>query len=443
MTVPAWVKSSIAPGSRVITTYLRETGLLGKLDEIGFSVVGHGCTTCIGNSGDLLTPAATALTSGSRLVGVLSGNRNFAGRVHRDLAAAYLMSPPLVVAYALAGHIRLDLTTDPIGQDSQDRPVFLADLWPNPVEVADALAGLGAEAFQAERAELFTPDAIWSAVAAPSTDIYDWPTGSTYLQQSPLVLRPGTATTHIRDARILVLAPDATTTDHISPAGAIPPDSPAGELLLSQGVPDDQLNSYGCRRGNAEVMIRGVFANPHFQNQVSPGLTGSWTRHLPSGRAMRLHEGARAYQLEGTDLVIVAGRNYGMGSSRDWAAKGPRLLGVKAVLAVSIEPIHRRNLVDVGILPLQFPPGLSPTSLGLDGGESLSIFGVERLAPRGELTVVALDATGRQFSWPMLTRIESQTELAYFHHGGLLAALATTNGGGTADNGGGTAEAGR
>jgi aconitate hydratase len=427
--VPEWVKTSLAPGSRTVVHYLEAAGLLPALEKLGFSVAGFGCTTCIGNSGGLSPQAAEAVrTAGIRMSAVLSGNRNFEGRIHPDVAAAYLASPALVVAYALAGTVLVDLTTDPVGTDPHGAQIRLADLWPAPHEVAEALGSVQLDHFRREKDSLFQGDEQWRSLDFPSGAVYDWPAGSDYLVRSPFFDEDQRRElTDLIGARVLVHATDSTTTDHISPAGAIAPDSPAGRFLTEAGVPTPQFNSYGCRRGNHEVLVRGTFANPKFRNRLTPDRPGSSTVHLPTGQVMNIHEAAMAYAAERIPVVVMAGKDYGFGSSRDWAAKGPALLGVRAVLAEGFERIHRSNLVGMGIVPLQFLPGDSADSLGLTGNEVIDVLGLSDLEPRGEVTVRAYDDAGAvPREWRMRVRVDTTGELDYVRKGGFLYAVADT-----------------
>ncbi|MFB7664057.1 aconitate hydratase AcnA [Kitasatospora sp. NPDC056138] len=427
LTVPEWVKTTLAPGSRAVVHYLEAAGLLPYLEKLGFGVAGFGCTTCIGNSGGLTPTAEAAKDAGVRLAAVLSGNRNFEGRIHPDVAAAYLASPALVVAYALAGTVTTDLDPQPVGTDPEGREVLLAELWPSPAEIAEAVSRVAREHFEREKAELFLGSADWLNLTFPSGPVYDWPQDSGYLVRTPFFdqehARP---LADLHGARVLVFAGDSTTTDHISPAGSIQPHSPAGRYLQQAGVQPAEFNSYGCRRGNHEVLVRGVFANPKFANRLTPELRGSHTVHLTSGQVMNIHEASLTYAAEGVPVVILAGRDYGFGSSRDWAAKGPALLGVRAVLAESFERIHRSNLIGMGIVPLQFLPGENADSLGLTGRELLDVRGLDGVRPRGEVTVRALDGTSGAVlaEWQMHARVDTTRELDYVRRGGFLRAVA-------------------
>ncbi|WP_405977504.1 aconitate hydratase AcnA [Streptomyces sp. NBC_00158] len=427
LSVPPWVKTTLAPGSRAVPRYLAAAGLLPALERLGFAVAGFGCTTCIGNSGGLAPAAEDAVRrDGTRLAAVLSGNRNFEGRIHPDAAAAYLASPALVVAYALAGTVRTDLGGEPLGMDASGRGVRLSELWPSPSEIAVALSHVTGEHFAPERETLFRGGREWEELEFPRGPVYDWPAGSTYLVRSPFFDGAGRGgTADLRGARVLVFAGDSTTTDHISPAGTIAASSPAGRHLAGAGVAQADFNSYGCRRANHEVLVRGAFANPGFRNRLTPSHPGGHTLHLPGGEVTTVHEAASRYAAEGTPVIVLAGRDYGFGSSRDWAAKGPALLGVRAVLAESFERIHRSNLVGMGIVPLQFRAGHGPRELGLTGRESYGITGLEGLRPRGEVVVRALGpAGGLVAAWRMTARVDTARELDYVRRGGFLRAVA-------------------
>ncbi|HNX51394.1 MAG TPA: aconitate hydratase AcnA, partial [Thermoanaerobaculaceae bacterium] len=425
LTVPAHVKTSLAPGSRVVTDYLDRTGLTPYLDRLGFQVVGYGCTTCIGNSGPLPEPIALGIKEGDLVAAaVLSGNRNFEGRINPSTKANYLASPPLVVAYALAGTVDLDLTTEPLGHDPQGQPVTLQDLWPTPDELAALLDQAGdAEAYRRLYADLnaFNPD--WSAIPVAEGMLYDWKADSTYIQEPPFFvgLPPEAGViAPIAGARVLAVLGDSVTTDHISPAGSIATASPAGQYLVAQGVEPRDFNSYGARRGNDRVMVRGTFANIRLRNQLVPGQEGWHTTHLPSGEAMSIFDAAARYCAEGTPLVVLAGKEYGTGSSRDWAAKGTMLLGVKAVIAESFERIHRSNLVGMGVLPLQFLPGDTAAGLGLTGRETFAIALDDDLEPRQEVTVTATTDDGETKTFRALVRIDTPVEVEYYRHAGIL-----------------------
>ena len=424
--VKPWVKTSLAPGSLVVTEYLRAAGLLEYLERLGFHVVGYGCTTCIGNSGPLPPDVSTAVAARDLVVvSVLSGNRNFEGRIQAQIRANYLASPPLVVAYALAGRMTLDLTSEPLGQDGDGRDVFLSDLWPTSREIqASLVASVRSEMFTASYDSVFDGDARWRALPAPSGERFDWVSDSTYIRHPPffddITLEPAPVE-DIRDARGLALLGDSVTTDHISPAGAIPEDSPAGRYLVAQGVAPREFNSYGARRGNHEVMMRGTFANIRLRNQLAPGTEGGWTRYQPDDEQMPIFDAAVRYREAGVSLVVLAGKEYGSGSSRDWAAKGTRLLGVRAVIAESFERIHRSNLVNMGVLPLQFAAGDGAASLGLTGREMFQVVGLASgVTPRGGLNVRAETADGGAVTFRATVRIDTPEELVAFRHGGIL-----------------------
>ena len=423
-----WVKTSLAPGSRVVMDYLERANLVEPLEKLGFYLVGFGCTTCIGNSGPLLTGVSeTVQADDLAVVSVLSGNRNFEGRIHPDVRMNYLASPPLVVAYSLAGTMDIDLAADPIGTDQEGNPVMLADLWPSSDEVAETVrASLTSEEFRRRYASVFEGDERWQSMDAAGGETFAWDDASTYVLAPPYFEGMGPAPEPLADiegARVLALLGDSVTTDHISPAGSIRPDSPAGAYLTSHGVPRENFNSYGARRGNHEVMIRGTFANVRLRNQLAPGTEGGVTLHLPDGEQTTIYDAAERYRQEGVPLVVVGGKEYGSGSSRDWAAKGTRLLGVRAVLVESYERIHRSNLVGMGVLPLQFAPGDSAASLGLTGREVFSIGGLgvlnEGQVPK-ELMVKAGAEDGTTREFPVRVRIDTPMEAEYFRHGGIL-----------------------
>jgi aconitate hydratase A / 2-methylisocitrate dehydratase len=414
LTRKPWVKSSLAPGSKVVTEYYRRSGLDTYLDELGFNTVGYGCTTCIGNSGPLPEEISAAVGDGDLVVcSVLSGNRNFEARIHGEVKANYLASPPLVVAYALAGRMDVDLTTEPIEGD-----VYLRDLWPTRAEIDATIAGsVEGAMFTRTYADVYTGDERWRALDIPSGDLFAWEPASTYVRQPPYfesMSREPEPVEDIVGARCLVLLGDSVTTDHISPAGAIRPDSPAGTYLTEHGVQRREFNSYGSRRGNHEVMVRGTFANVRLRNQLVPGSEGTWTVHLPDGEEMTIYDAAERYRAEGVPTIVIAGKEYGTGSSRDWAAKGPNLLGVRAAIAESYERIHRSNLLMMGVLPLQFMDGESRESLGLTGREELSILGVDD-ANADEVTV---RADGNEFR--ARVRLDTPREREYLRHGGIL-----------------------
>ncbi|HVH50966.1 MAG TPA: aconitate hydratase AcnA [Gaiellaceae bacterium] len=414
-----WVKSSLAPGSKVVTEYYRRAGLDTYLDELGFDLVGYGCTTCIGNSGPLGEEISAAVSEGDLVVcAVLSGNRNFEARIHGEVKANYLASPPLVVAYALAGRMDVDLTTEPIGQDDDGNDVFLRDLWPTREEIDATIAGsVEGSMFTSTYADVYTGDERWASLDTPSGDLYAWADDSTYVRLPPYfagMTREPPGVGDVVGARCLVLLGDSVTTDHISPAGAIRPDSPAGKYLVEHGVERREFNSYGARRGNHEVMVRGTFANVRLRNQLVEGSEGTWTAHLPDGEEMTIYDAAKRYRADGVPTIVLAGKEYGSGSSRDWAAKGPNLLGVRAVIAESYERIHRSNLLMMGILPLQYRDGDTRESLGLTGREEFSIVGVDN----GEASEVTVCADGREFR--ARVRLDTPREREYLRHGGIL-----------------------
>jgi aconitate hydratase A / 2-methylisocitrate dehydratase len=419
LTRKPWVKSSLAPGSKVVTEYYDKAGLTPYLEELGFHTVGYGCTTCIGNSGPLPEEISKGVSEGDLVVcAVLSGNRNFEARIHPEVKANYLASPPLVVAYALAGRMDIDLAAEPIGMGSDGEDVFLADIWPSREEVRDTVAGsIGEEMFHSTYADVFTGDETWRTLPVPEGELFAWDPDSTYVRRPTyfdgMPIEPGVVE-DVSGARCLVAIGDSVTTDHISPAGSIKPDSPAGRYLIDHGVERKEFNSYGSRRGNHEVMVRGTFANVRLRNLLVPGSEGTWTVHVPSGEEMTIYEAAELYRAEGTPLVVLAGKEYGSGSSRDWAAKGPKLLGVRAVIAESYERIHRSNLLMMGVLPLQFLPGESRETLGLTGREAFSIVGLEN-AEAEEVTVRADDVEFRA-----TVRLDTPREREYLRHGGIL-----------------------
>jgi aconitate hydratase len=420
-----WVKSSLAPGSKVVTDYFNRSKLSDDLDALGFNLVGYGCTTCIGNSGPLPEPISQAINENDLVaVSVLSGNRNFEGRVSPDVRANYLASPPLVVAYALKGSVRGDIVTTPIGKSKDGKDVFLKDIWPTNQEVQDMVgAYVTADMFRERYSNVFEGDARWQAIKIEGGSTYKWNMASTYVQNPPyfdgLTMTPG-AVSDIRGARPLALFGDSITTDHISPAGSIKLDSPAGTYLTERQVTRAEFNSYGARRGNHEVMMRGTFANIRIKNEMVPGIEGGVTKHIPSGEVLAIYDAAMRYKEEGTALVVVAGKEYGTGSSRDWAAKGTNLLGVRAVIAESFERIHRSNLVGMGVLPLQFAEGVDRKALRLDGTETFDIGGVANLRPRQYLTVRFTRANGETGEFQARCRIDTENELDYFYSGGIL-----------------------
>ena len=425
MTKP-WVKTSLAPGSRAVTDYLAAAGLMDPLEALRFHLVGYGCTTCIGNSGPLAEPVSEAIEANDiAAVAVLSGNRNFEGRIHPLARASYLASPPLVVAFALAGRIDIDLTTEPLGTDTEGKPVMLADIWPSAEEISEVvLKAVSGEIFKRNYASVFDGDDQWRALPVPAGDRYDWDPASTYVARPPFFDGLGDRPTDpgdISGARALAVLGDSVTTDHISPAGSIARTSPAAEWLIEHGVEPREFNSYGSRRGHHEVMMRGTFANIRLHNLLTPDAEGNVTEHLPSGERMSIFDAAVRYAEEGTPLVVLAGREYGSGSSRDWAAKGPMLQGVRAVIAESFERIHRSNLVGMGILPLQFLPGETPSTLGLTGRETFDIAGIaDGLRPRMELTVVARGEDGREVRFRVVARLDGEIDVTYLRNGGVL-----------------------
>jgi aconitate hydratase len=420
-----WVKTSLAPGSQVVTDYLIRAGLQDDLDALGFDLVGYGCTTCIGNSGPLPDNISKAVNAHNLVVAsVLSGNRNFEGRVNQDVRANYLASPPLVVAYAIAGTMNRDLTTEPLGNDPDGKPVFLRDIWPSNHEIAQVMrANVTPDMFATRYADVFKGDTNWQAISVTGGQTYGWPSASTYVQNPPYFTGMTMATTppgDIAGARILGLFGDSITTDHISPAGNIKTSSPAGRYLSENGVPVSEFNSYGARRGNHEVMMRGTFANIRIRNAMVPDVEGGVTVHHPSGEQLAIYDAAMRYQAERVPLVIFAGKEYGTGSSRDWAAKGTTLLGVRAVIAESFERIHRSNLIGMGVLPLQFEDGASWQSLGLTGAETVSLSGVAGFQPRMSAPLMIRRPSGEMLSIPVRVRIDTENEVAYLHNGGIL-----------------------
>ena len=421
-----WVKTSFAPGSKVVTDYIEKAGLWPYLESLKFHLVGYGCTTCIGNSGPLPEHIGKAVKENNlSAVSVLSGNRNFEGRINPLCRANYLASPPLVVAYALAGRMDFDIVNEPLGNDKSGKPVYLRDIWPTPQEVETTMRNsVSSEMFRKEYADVFTGDEHWRALPIPEGDIYSWDAKSTYIKDPPyfenMPVKPAPPA-ELRGLRALAMLGDSVTTDHISPAGSIPADSPAGKYLISHGVQPKDFNSYGARRGNHEVMMRGTFANIRLRNQLAPGTEGGWTIHQPSGEKMAIYDAAMKYRDERVPLIVIAGKEYGSGSSRDWAAKGTILLGVRAVLAESFERIHRSNLVGMGVLPLEFLPGENPKSLGLMG---LETFDIESLAkdfqPRKKLRITAHAQGGKKIEFSAVARIDTPFEVAYYEHGGIL-----------------------
>jgi aconitate hydratase len=424
--VKPWVKTSLAPGSPVVTEYLKASGLQRELDRLGFNLVGYGCTTCIGNSGPLPEPISEAIRQHDLVAcSVLSGNRNFEGRINPDVRANYLASPPLVVAYALAGSLNVDLATEPLGHTRRGEPVYLKDIWPTNEEITQVVRkSVTRKAFRERYKDVFKGDAEWRRIKVEGGLTYAWDANSTYVQNPPyfdgMSLTPAKLD-DVENARILGLFLDSVTTDHISPAGSIKPDSPAGRYLIGHGVERRDFNSYGSRRGNHEVMMRGTFANIRIKNQMVPGVEGGVTVHHPSGERLAIYDAAMRYQQEGVPLVVFAGLEYGTGSSRDWAAKGTRLLGVRAVIAQSFERIHRSNLIGMGVMPLQFREGESWKSHGIRGDETVTIRGISQdLKPRKVFAAAITHSDGRKSSIDLLCRIDTLDELDYFRSGGIL-----------------------
>ncbi len=423
--VKPWVKTSLAPGSKVVTNYLAAAGLTPYLEKLNFHLVGYGCTTCIGNSGPLSEPIGAAIKDNNLIaVAVLSGNRNFEGRIHPLVRANYLASPPLVVAYALAGRMDVDLTTEPLGNDAAGKPVFLKDIWPSPQEIETTVrAAVTTAQYSKEYAEVYEGDARWKSMPIPEGDIYKWDPKSTYIKMPPYfenMPKSPPALADIHGARVLAVLGDSVTTDHISPAGSIPADSPAGKYLIANGVKPHEFNSYGARRGNHEVMMRGTFANIRLRNQLAPGTEGGWTLYLPGSEKISIYDAAVRYREAGVPLVVLAGKEYGSGSSRDWAAKGTRLLGVRAVIAESYERIHRSNLLGMGVLPLEFKNGENRETLGLTGHEVFEIEGVSALAPKKSITIHSKSEDGKVKTFSVIARVDTPEEVSYYHHGGIL-----------------------
>jgi aconitate hydratase len=426
LTVKPWVKTSMAPGSQVVTEYYKAAGLWDSLDALGFNLVGYGCTTCIGNTGPLPDAVSAAINENNLVAGaVLSGNRNFEARIHQDVRANYLASPPLVVAYAIAGSIMIDIATEPLGIGSDGQPVYLRDVWPSNEEIAETVASsISREMFIDRYSDVFRGPAQWQAVQFAEGQTYKWDAGSTYVQEPPFfqtMTKDATPIQDIKQARLLALLGDSITTDHISPAGNIKKSGPAGEYLLEHQVRPSEFNSYGSRRGNHEVMMRGTFANTRIKNEMAPGTEGGVTRHMPDGELMPIYDAAMKYIDEGTPLIIVAGKEYGTGSSRDWAAKGTKLLGVSAVIAESFERIHRSNLVGMGVLPLVFKEGTDRKSLNLDGSETFDLLGfAETLRPRMDIALTITRADGKIEVVPLTCRIDTLDEIDYYKNGGIL-----------------------
>jgi len=423
--VKPWVKTSLAPGSKVVTDYLAAAGLTPFLEKLKFHLVGYGCTTCIGNSGPLSDPISAAIKDNNLVaVAVLSGNRNFEGRIHPLVRANYLASPPLVVAYALAGRMDLDLTTEALGNDKSGKPVFLSDIWPSPQEIETTVrAAVSTSMYQKQYSEVYEGDAHWKGMHVPQGDLYQWDPKSTYIKLPPYfenMPKTPPPLTDVRSARVLAILGDSVTTDHISPAGSIPVDSPAGKYLIANGVKPHEFNSYGARRGNHEVMVRGTFANIRLRNQLAPGTEGGWTLYLPGNEKMSIYDAAVKYREAGIPLVVIAGKEYGSGSSRDWAAKGTRLLGVRAVIAESYERIHRSNLIGMGVMPLEFKNGDTRESLGLTGHEIFDTEGIAALAPGKSISVRAKSEDGKNKQFSVIARADTPEEVSYYHHGGIL-----------------------
>ncbi|MGC2658959.1 MAG: aconitate hydratase AcnA, partial [Bryobacteraceae bacterium] len=426
LTTKPWVKTSLAPGSKVVFDYLTDAGLMPYLEQLNFNLVGYGCTTCIGNSGPLPDNVATAVTSGKlNVAAVLSGNRNFEGRVNPLVRSNYLASPPLVVAYALAGRVDVDITRDPLGTDPQGKRVYLKDIWPSAQEIEEVVTkSARTEFFAKEYAEVFAGDQSWNSIKIPTGSIYEWTDDSTYIKQPPYFEELADPLTSVHDftgLRALAVLGDSVTTDHISPAGSIPVNSPAGRYLISLGVKPGDFNSYGARRGNHEVMVRGTFGNIRLRNLMVPDVEGAWTRHMPDGEKMFIYDASVKYKAEGVSLVVIAGKEYGSGSSRDWAAKGTLLLGVRVVIAESFERIHRSNLVGMGVLPLQFVPGESGESLGLTGEERFDVTGIPAaIAGSSRVQVKASRSDGKQIEFEAIVRIDTPQEAEYYRNGGIL-----------------------
>jgi len=427
LTIKPWVKPSLAPGSRVVTEYFDAAGLTEDLDALGFSVVGYGCTTCIGNSGPLDPEIESAIEEADLVVGsVLSGNRNFEGRIHQKIKANYLASPPLVVAYALAGNLDFDFSSDPLGHTPDGSPVMLADIWPSDDEIYSTVKGaIGPEMFTERYSDVLS-EPRWDGIPSKTGSLFEWDDESTYVRLPSFlegIKRMPAPIESIDSARVLVKVGDSVTTDHISPAGAFPHHGPAGQYLISRGVEPRDFNSFGSRRGNHEVMVRGTFANIRMRNQIAPGTEGGFTTHFPTNEVTSIYEASTRYQADQTPLIVLAGSQYGTGSSRDWAAKGTLLLGVKAVIATSFERIHRSNLVGMGVLPLTFADGESADSLGLDGTESFDIPASADLEPMSSITVKATRVDGSQVQFDAVVRLDTPVEVEYYRNGGILPAV--------------------
>ncbi|RWR03718.1 aconitate hydratase [[Pantoea] beijingensis] len=424
LTRKPWVKASLAPGSKVVSDYLAVARLTPYLDKLGFNLVGYGCTTCIGNSGPLPAAIEGAIKEGDLTVGaVLSGNRNFEGRIHPYVKTNWLASPPLVVAYALAGNMNINLQTEPLGEDKTGKPVYLQDIWPTPEEIAEAVQQVSTDMFRKEYAEVFEGTPEWQQIKVSEAATYDWDDGSTYIRLSPFFDDMGKTPKPVEDikgARVLAMLGDSVTTDHISPAGNIKAESPAGRYLLGHGVERGEFNSYGSRRGNHEVMMRGTFANIRIRNEMVPGIEGGVTRYIPGNKQLDIYDAAMQYQQDGVPLAVIAGKEYGSGSSRDWAAKGPRLLGVRVVIAESFERIHRSNLIGMGILPLEFPQGVTRKTLGLSGDEQIDVENLMQLKAGGTVKVTLTYADGRRETLDTRCRIDTGNELTYYRNDGIL-----------------------
>jgi aconitate hydratase len=424
LSVAPWVKTSMAPGSKVVSGYYDKAGMWPYLEKLGFYLVGYGCTTCIGNSGPIIEDVSRAVNENDlAVVSVLSGNRNFEGRINPDVKMNYLASPPLVVAYALAGSMDVDITTEPLGADSDGQPVYLRDLWPSAAEVQEVIdASIASEMYTRDYADVFAGDERWTSLPTPTGDTFAWDAESTYVRKPPYfdgMEREPAPVTDIAGARVLAKLGDSVTTDHISPAGAIKTDSPAGSYLTEHGIERRDFNSYGSRRGNHEVMIRGTFANIRLRNQLVPGVEGGMTRNLLTGEQTTIYDASVAYAEAGVPLLVLAGKEYGSGSSRDWAAKGTGLLGVRAVLAESYERIHRSNLIGMGVLPLQYAEGETAESLGLTGEETFDVVGIEAMNDGGDVPrTVTVQADDKEFQ--AIVRIDTPGEAAYFRHGGIM-----------------------
>ena len=421
--VKPWVKTSLGPGSKVVSDYLVKADLMGSLEALGFHIVGYGCTTCIGNSGPLPEPVRDGIREGDLIAcAILSGNRNFEGRIHAEVKMNFLASPPLVVAYAIAGRMDIDVYNDPLANDKDGNPVYLKDLWPSQKEIQDIIAStIDSKMFRSSYDNVYTGDKRWAEISVTESERYNWDADSTYIKNPPYfdgMSRSAGEISAIKGARVLALLGDSITTDHISPAGAIKADSPAGEYLVAHGVQPADFNSYGSRRGNHEVMMRGTFANIRLRNQLAPGTEGGWTRHQPSDEQMSIYAASMRYQADGVPLVVIGGKEYGSGSSRDWAAKGTNLLGVKAVLVESFERIHRSNLVGMGVLPLQFLSGESAESHALNGSETFDVTGLSIGA--SEVAIVSTAADGTTTTFTARVRIDTPKEWDYFRHGGIL-----------------------